>query len=128
MSAVTDTHALLWWFTESPKLGPRAFQCFEKCEAGEFTILIPTIVIAEALSLFDKKRILFDFKRLFKQIHESENFILVPLDYPILQQMVDLKEIPELHDKIILSTAKHLDLPIITKDKRIQNFPNVETI
>ena len=128
MSAVADTHALLWWFTESPKLGSKASQSFAKCEAGELTIVIPTIVIAEALSIFDKKRIFFDFKRLFKQIHESENFILVPLDYPILQQMVDLKEIPELHDKIILSTAKHLDLPIITKDKRIQNFPNVETI
>ena len=57
MSAVTDTHALLWWFMESPKLGPRAFQCFEKCEAGEFTILIPTIVIAEALSLFEGKEV-----------------------------------------------------------------------
>jgi len=128
MSAVTDTHALLWWFTESPKLGARAFQCYEKCEAGEFIILIPTIVIAEALSIFDKKRILFDFKRLFKHINESENFVLVPLDYPILQQMVDLKDMPELHDKIILSTAKHLDLPIITKDKRMQDFPNVKTI
>jgi hypothetical protein len=31
--------------------------------------------------------------------------------------MVALKEIPELHDKIIASTAKYLKVPIITKDK-----------
>ena len=95
-------------------MGSGASQCFEKCEAGEFTIAIPTIVIAEALSIFDKKRISFDFKRLFKQIHVSGNFVLVPLDYPILDQMVGLKDIPELHDKIIVSTAKYLGLPIIT--------------
>ncbi len=128
MNCVTDTHALLWWFTASPKLGSGASQCFEKCETGEFTIAIPTIVIAEALSIFDKKRISFDFKRLFKQIHASGNFVLVPLDYPILEQMVDLKDIPELHDKIIVSTAKYLGLPIITKDKGIQNLAYIKTI
>jgi len=128
MNCVTDTHALLWWFTESPRLGPMAARCFEDCEAGEFTIAIPTIVVAEALSIFDKKRISFDLKELFKQIYESENFALVPLDYPILRGMVDLKDLPELHDKIIVSTAKHLNLPIITKDKRIQNLSYVKTI
>ena len=35
--------------------------------------------------------------------------------------MVDLKDIPELHDKIIISTAKYLNLPLITKDKALQN-------
>ena len=128
MTCVTDTHALLWWFTANPKLGSGASQCFEKCEEGEFTIAIPTIVIAEALSIFDKKRISFDFKTLFKQIHASGNFILVPLDYPILEQMVDLKDISELHDKIIVSTAKYLGLPIITKDKAIQNLSYIKTI
>ncbi len=128
MTCVTDTHALLWWFTANPKLGSGASRCFEKCEEGEFTIAIPTIVIAEALSIFYKKRISFDFKTLFKQIHASGNFILVPLDYPILEQMVDLKDISELHDKIIVSTAKYLGLPIITKDKAIQNLSYIKTI
>lgn len=125
---MTDTHALLWWFTANPKLGFGASQCFEKCEGGEFIIAIPSIVVAEALSIFDKKRISFDFKTLFKQIHASGNFVLVSLDYAILEQMVDLKDIPELHDKIIVSTAKYLGLPIITKDKGIQNLPFIKTI
>ena len=128
MNCVTDTHALLWWFTESPRLGPMAAQCFEDCEAGELTIAIPTIVVAEALSIFDKKRISFDFKELFKQIYESENFALVPLDYPVLRGMVDLKILPELHDKIIVSTANYLNLPIITKDQRIQSLAHIQTI
>jgi len=51
-------------------------------------IFIPSIVIAEALSIFDKKRVSFDFRNLFKKIKSSENFVLIALDYPILEKMV----------------------------------------
>ena len=128
MNFVTDTHALLWWFTDSPKISPKASEIFEKCERGENIIFIPSIVIAEALSIFEKKRVSFDFKKLFKKINESENFVLIALDYPILQKMVDLKDIPELHDKIIVSTAKYLNFPIITKDKALQDLPYIKTV
>jgi PIN domain nuclease of toxin-antitoxin system len=128
MNFVVDTHALLWWFTNSPRIGSKASVIFEKCEKGEGVIFIPSIVIAEALSIFDKKRISFDFRDLFKKIKSSENFVLIALDYPILEKMVALKEVPELHDKIIVSTAKYLKLPIITKDKILQKLTSVKTI
>ena len=128
MNFVADTHALLWWFTDSPKISSRASEIFEKCEKGENVIFIPSIVIAESLSIFDKKRISFNFKNLLRKIHSSENFVLIALDYPILQKMVALKEVPELHDKIIVSTAKYLKLPIITKDKTLQKLPSIKTI
>ena len=128
MNVVTDTHALLWWFIDSPRISSRASEIFEKCQKGKSIIFIPSIAIAEALSIFDKKRVSFDFKKLFKQINDSENFMLIALDYPILQTMVALKDIPELHDKIIVSTAKYLKLPVITKDKTIQNLSYIKTI
>lgn len=128
MNFVTDTHALLWWFTDSPKITAKVSAIFEKCERGENIIFVPSIVIAEALSIFDKKRIAFNFKKLFKNIHDSENFILVALDYSILLKMINLKDISELHDKIIVSTAKYLNIPIITKDEFLQRLPNVKTI
>ncbi len=128
MNFVTDTHALLWWFTDSPKISSKASEIFQDCERGENVIFIPSIVIAESLSIFDKKRISFNFKNLFKKIHTSENFVLIALDYPILQAMVALKQVPELYDKIIVSTAKYLKLPIITKDKTLQKLPSIKTI
>jgi PIN domain nuclease of toxin-antitoxin system len=70
MNFVTDTHALLWWFTDSPKIGPKASAIYDRCERGEVIIFIPTIVNAEALSIFDKRRLSFDFKKLFKRIYE----------------------------------------------------------
>jgi PIN domain nuclease of toxin-antitoxin system len=128
MNFVTDTHALLWWFIDSPKLSSRVSDIFKKCEKGESVIFIPSIVIAEALSIFEKKRVSFDFKKLFKRIYESENFVIVALDYFILQKMVDLEDVFELHDKIIAATAKYLNLPIITKDKTLQNAASIKTV
>ena len=128
MNFVSDTHALLWWFTDSPRISSKVSEIFEKCEKGENIIFIPTIVIAESLSIFEKKRISFNFKNLFKKIDTSDNFVVIALDYHILRKMVALKEIPELHDKIIVSTAKYLKVPLITKDKTLQNFHSIKTI
>jgi len=61
-------------------------------------------------------------------LRERGNFIIVALDYPVLQKMVDLKDVPELHDKIIASTAKYLNLPIITKDESLGSLPHIKTI
>lgn len=128
MNFVADTHALLWWFTDSPRLGKKAAEIFQGCEKGESIVFIPTIVVAEALSIFDKKRVSFDFKKLLKRINDSEHFVLVSLDYPVLQKMIELTDIPELHDKIIVSTANYLDLPIITKDTVLRNLSHVKTV
>ena len=84
MNFITDTHALLWWFTNSPKLSSKVSDIFVRCENAESIIFIPSIVIAEALSIFDKKRVLFNFRNLFRKIYEGENFVLIALDYPIL--------------------------------------------
>lgn len=128
MNFVADTHALLWHFINSPKLGTKASEIFDRCERGECVIFIPSIIIAEALSIFDKKRVSFDFKKLLKKLYESENFVIIPFDYPILQKMVELTDVPELHDKIIVSTAKYLNLPIITKDETLQNIQHIKTV
>lgn len=128
MNAVADTHALLWWFTNDTKLGSKAISVFQKCEKGDSVFFIPSIIIAEALSIFDKKRVIFSFTGLFRKITRSENYIIIPLDVPILQKMIGLKEVPELHDKIIVSTAKYLNVPLITKDEFIQNISSVKTI
>lgn len=85
-------------------------------------------MIAEALSIFDKKRVHFDFKKLFKKIKVSKNFLIIALDYPILRKMVDLKDVPELHDKIIVSTSKYLNVPVITKDRFLTNLSHLKTI
>lgn len=128
MNYVADTHALVWWFTESPRLGKKAAKAFDSCERGNAVIVIPSIVLAEALYIFEKKRISFDFKKLFHLVQTSENFVIMALDYPILETMLSLTAIPELHDKIIAATSKYLDLPLLTIDKTLSKLASLNTI
>lgn len=128
MNFLTDTHALLWYITNSHKISPKAKTLFDKCEKGECIIFIPSIVIAECLSIFDKKRVAFDFKALFDRIRRSENYAIISLDHKILLQMVETREVSELHDKIIVATAKLLDVPIITKDAFTLDLKTINAI
>ena len=105
----------------------QAAQIFKQCEEGETVVFVPSIVIAEALSIFDKKRVAFDFRKLLTKITASENYVIVSLDISILKKMIDLKDISELHDKIIVSTTKYLNLPLITKDSVLQKLSHIKT-
>ena len=44
---VTDTHALYWYLTASPKLGANAQAAFLEGEQGQARIYVPSIVLAE---------------------------------------------------------------------------------
>ena len=125
---LTDTHALLWHFTNSPNISQKAKEIFDKSEEGECVIFIPSIVIAECLSIFDKKKITFDFKALFNQIKRSDNYAIIPLDHKVLLKMVEITDVSELHDKIIVATAKLIKVPLITKDSFLSNLKTISTL
>jgi PIN domain nuclease of toxin-antitoxin system len=59
---VTDTHALIWYLEDSPRLSPRANQAFDKCDAGEIIIYIPTICLVEIVYLQERGRISANMK------------------------------------------------------------------
>lgn len=128
MNFLADTHALIWHFVDSPRISRKARSIFDRCEKGDCVIFIPSIVIAECLSIFDKKRIDFDFKTLFYRLRKSENYVICPLDHKILLRMMETKEVSELHDKIIVATAKHLEMPLITKDTVLAGLKTIATV
>lgn len=128
MNYIADTHALLWHFTEHPALSEKAKTLFQQCEKGECVIFIPSIVMAECLSIFDKKKVRFDFKALFERVRKSENYVMIALDDTILQMMMDVTEVTEIHDKIIAATAKFLGVPLITKDEVLQSVTKLATV
>jgi predicted nucleic acid-binding protein len=51
---VADTHALLWYLTDSPRLGPNASAAFDDAANGKSTIYISAIVVAELYYLNKK--------------------------------------------------------------------------
>lgn len=116
---VTDTHSLVWYFTENPRLSKKALKIFEKT-VKEGTIIIPTVVLAEIMYIAKKGRITMSFTETVKKIEDSENFEITPLDLDILKKADEIDLELEMHDRLIAATALFFDVPLITKDQTIK--------
>jgi len=49
-AAVTDTHSLIWYLEDSPRLGQAAGEFFDACARGENTVFVPTICLWRSCS------------------------------------------------------------------------------
>jgi PIN domain nuclease of toxin-antitoxin system len=118
-SYVTDTHSLIWYFTENPRLSRKALKVFEKT-VKEGTIIVPTVVLAEIMFIAKKGRITMTFSETVQRLEVSENFVITPLDLDILNTADKIGHDLEMHDRLIAATALFLDVPLITKDEVIK--------
>lgn len=125
MFYVVDTHPLIWYLAE--KLPKNVDDIFRASEIGDNLIFIPTIVLAECYYLIDDERIQLNFDDILTKIEKSSNFLIAPLNLDIIKMLPKIN-IKELHDKIIVSTAKFLNATLITKDRKIIDSKIVETV
>ena len=126
---IIDTHALVWFLEQSPKLGKNAKSVFFDDDS---TLIIPTIVLAEIKFLFGKKRFSTSLEEVFTVIENDPRCIVQPMDIDVVS-MLPIKL--EIHDAIITATALLFkgnpyfeDVEIITKDEEILKSKLVKTI
>ena len=128
---VTDTHALYWHLTSSPKLSSTARKIFLQADVGEHQILIPSIILIEMIYLVEKGRIdFFALDRVLKLLDDMEgSYIIAPLDRETVTSVtiVSRDKIPDMPDRIIAATAVQHQLPLITKDSQI-NASGIVTV
>jgi predicted nucleic acid-binding protein len=75
---VTDTHALFWYLTASPRLGEKAKNAFDEGAQGQATIYIPAIVLAELYFLNEKLGRPLNYRDEFERLHQSSQLEFVP--------------------------------------------------
>jgi len=125
---VTDTHSLIWYLTDSPKLGPYVNKCFEKVERGKARLLIPAIVIAEIIFILESGKVKADLEQILKRIEESDNFEICPLGVEQLRCLKEQVKISEMHDRLIVCEALIHNAKLATKDKGIKDAGIVKVI
>ena len=81
----------------------------------------------EILYLSEKRRIDIDLIETLNRIELSSLYQIVDLTPEILKVANDLV-FYELHDRLILSTAKWLDIPIISSDEKFKNVEGVKVL
>ncbi len=124
---VTDTMALILHL-ENRKSSQNVKQIFDSADSGKTTIYIPAIVFAEILYLAEKQRISLNLHEAEKHLKNFQIYKEMPLSFEITQSAQQITDIPELHDRLIASTASFLNLALITNDPKIENSQLVNTI
>jgi PIN domain nuclease of toxin-antitoxin system len=128
---VTDTHGLIWYLEDSPHLGPGAAAQFDACDRGEIYVYVPTICVVEITYLHEKGRIGADLKaQLDTELQAGHSgLILFALTFGVANavQQVPRSQVPDMPDRIIAATALHLGLPLLSRDRALQNA-GVQTI
>lgn len=126
MLYVADTHVLIWYLLGSDRL-PEALRAkVDELRQAGGRLLVPTIVLAEALYIAEKGRDVsdgddgvLDFDALYKTVVEDPGFDIVGFGRPILEEAIRTTDVPELHDRIITATARFYGAGILTKDREI---------
>jgi PIN domain nuclease of toxin-antitoxin system len=121
---VTDTHGLIWFLEDSPRLCPEARECFLSCDRGESVLHIPTICLVEIIYLQEKGRIPGEMKRLLdEEIGGGRtNIALADLTSGVVEMLprVPRADVPDMPDRIIAATALHLGLYLISRDRKMR--------
>ena len=129
---VADTHSITWYLARNRRLSRRARRIFESAEEGYVQVLIPSIVLVEAIFLMQRWRIPeAQVLKLFELSEDTEASIcVVPLNMAVAQAVSDFGPvaIPDMPDRIIAATARALDVPLITVDPIITESELVEVI
>jgi PIN domain nuclease of toxin-antitoxin system len=118
MDHVTDTHSIVWYFTDDPRLSRGALEVFEKT-IKEGAIIIPAVVLAEIMYIAGKGKITLTFDETLQKIDSYENFSVAALDLEILKVAEKIKLNLEMHDKLIAATTLYYNASLITRDPLI---------
>jgi len=128
MLYVVDTHVLIWYFIGSKRLYKKLREKIDAIRNQEGRLLVPTIVLAEALDIKEKGRVEFDFNEMYRLIKEDPGFEIVGFGFEIFDEATRIKEVKEIHDRIIVATAKFYQVGILTKDKIISGSGEVTSV
>ncbi len=123
---VIDTHALVWFFAADERLSSTVRDLLVGAEENDLVILVPTIVMAEALTIVEKNKVRLTVRELVEAVKETERLTIVPLDALVFERMLTITPGLELHDRAIAATCQVYGCPLITKDALLTGV--VETI
>ena len=129
--AVADTHCVIWYLYDDPRLSLRARALIAEAASAGDQIGFSSITLAEVVYLGEKGRIHPEaLGRVLATLDEPRAVLRdLPLDRAVVAVMpsVDRSDVPDLPDRIIAATARLYEVPVISRDRQIR-LSTVETI
>lgn len=129
-AAVTDTHALLIHAGDRIRLGRKGREYFDAAEKRTKVIFVPAAVVWECSTLAHAAKILLptSVPSFFTSLFSNPSF--QHLDLGLEQALLADESRPndDPFDALIVAAARHLGLPLITRDRGIVDSGLVETV
>ena len=123
--AVADTHSVLWFLYDDPRLSIAAQELMDAIDAAGDQIAVSSIALAEMIYLTEKGRIAAEaLERVLAALDKPDATLVdVPFDRAIAEGMrqVERSQVPELPDRIVAATGLHLGVPVISRDLKIRS-------
>lgn len=121
MKYVVDTHALIWFWANNPRLGANA----DRILSDPFSVLVlPAIVLAEICWIVEHRSVGIAFAEILNALDRDPRFVIYPLHREVIEKCNVLQAIGEMHDRqIVATTALIIDqgekVSLITQDANI---------
>jgi PIN domain nuclease of toxin-antitoxin system len=124
MSAVLDTHTVLWYLENSKELSAIARATIEEAIRDARDIRVSAISIIETVYLVERRRLpQTALERLRSALGDPNSGLLIaPVNAGVADAIPNIPRdvVPDMPDRIIAATALHLNLPLVTRDRRLQ--------
>ena len=127
MSFLLDTVTIIRHFSQQGRMGQKAAKTLKRIDDGQDNAFISVISLMEILYLAERNRIDIHFEETLNLIERSSNYFIVDLTPQILT-VAKTVEFPELHDRLILATAKSLDIPVVSSDRLFDQIPGISVL
>ena len=126
-----DTHAFVWWVSGSSEVPAKALGYIRRAKPQN-GIYVSSISIWELSMLVKNGRVMLSVPLVewIRRVEALPFVKFVPVDNAIAEQSVNLpgKFHKDTADRIIVATARSLNIPVITMDAEIISYPHVRTV
>ncbi len=121
MKYVVDTHALIWFWANSPRLGANADRILSD---PNNVLVLPAIVLAEICWIVEHRAVGIALDEILIALDRDSRFVIYPLHREVIEKCNVLNAIGEMHDRqIVATTALLIDqgemVSLITQDANI---------
>jgi PIN domain nuclease of toxin-antitoxin system len=123
LKVLLDTHALLWWVTDDPRLSDAARDAILFADVAVSVVSLWEIEIKRGLGRID-----VDTRDLIREISQTEGFRVLEIRST---HVLTLGELPLLHedpfDRMLIAQATRDRLTLVSRDEAIRRY-DVEVV